>query len=170
LFAYSGVGSILMAKAGAKVCHLDAAKGMIAWGKESLALNPDIPSNIRWITDDVIKFLNREIKRGRKYNGVILDPPSYGRGAQGQIWKIEDNINELLELVADVVDKTGEFFIVISAHTPGFSPIVLERLLKHHFLSKKNEYTIESGEMGVLEDSDSFIPAGNFAKIVVKTT
>ena len=96
LFAYSGLGSLSMAAGGAKVCHLDAAKGMIDWGKENLALNPDIPNNIRWIADDVNKFVNRELRRGNKYDLIALDPPTFGRGSSGQLWKIESDLPQLL--------------------------------------------------------------------------
>lgn len=164
LFAYSGVGSISMAKAGAKVCHLDAAKGMIQWGRESLEQNQDVPSSIRWIADDVIKFLNREIRRGNKYNGIIMDPPSFGRGSQGQVWKMEENINELLDLCVQVVDKTKPYFIILSCHTPGFSPIILERLLLNKF-SKSGKVT--SGEMTMTEENGLLLPAGTFARIEV---
>jgi len=164
LFAYSGVGSLSMAKAGAKVCHLDAAKGMIQWGRESLEQNPDIPSTIRWIADDVIKFLNREIRRENKYNGIIMDPPSFGRGAQGQVWKMEENVNELLELCAQVVDTTKPYFIILSCHTPGFSPIVLERLLLQKF---KGNSKVTSGEMTMTEENELMIPAGNYARIEI---
>ena len=164
LFAYSGVGSLAMAKAGAKVCHLDAAKGMIQWGRESLEQNTDIPNTIRWITDDVIKFLNREIRRGNKYNGIVMDPPSFGRGAQGQIWKMEENINELLSLCSQVIDRKNQHFVILSCHTPGFSPIVLERLLQKHF---RGNAELASGEMTMQEESGALLPAGNFARIVI---
>ena len=164
LFAYSGVGSLSMAKAGARVCHLDAAKGMIQWGRESQAANTDIPNTIRWITDDVIKFLNREIRRESKYNGIIMDPPSFGRGAQGQVWKMEDNVNELLDLCAQVVDTTKQYFIILSCHTPGFSPIILERFLLNKFSATGK---VTSGEMTMTEVSDLMLPAGAYARIVV---
>ncbi len=166
LFAYSGVGSLSMAKAGAKVTHLDAAKGMIQWGRESLEQNPDIPSSIRWITDDVIKFLQREIRRGNKYNGIIMDPPSFGRGAQGQIWKMEENVNELLDLCAQVIDTENPYFVILSCHTPGFSPIILERLLLKKFSGKSQVST--SGEMEMVEESGQSLPAGAFARIEVQ--
>jgi len=97
LFAYSGLGSLAMAAGGAKVCHLDAARGMIEWGKENLALNPEIPGNIRWIVDDVNKFIARELRRGSQYDLIALDPPTFGRGASGQLWKIESDLPKLLD-------------------------------------------------------------------------
>ena len=164
LFAYSGVGSLALAKAGAKVTHLDAAKGMIQWGQESLSHNTDIPSSIRWIADDVIKFLTREIRRGNKYNGIIMDPPSFGRGSQGQVWKMEEQVNELLDLCNQVLDKSDERFVILSCHTPGFSPVVLERLLKQTFSERG---VTESGEMTFEEKSGKLLPAGTFSRIVI---
>ena len=164
LFAYSGVGSLQMAKAGAKVCHLDAAKGMIQWGRESLEQNEDIPNSIRWITDDVIKFLQREIRRENKYNGIVMDPPSFGRGAQGQVWKMEENINELLELCTQVIDQSKPYFVILSCHTPGFSPIILERLLLKKFSANGR---VTSGEMTTPEECGLMLPAGNYARIEV---
>lgn len=165
LFAYSGVGSMAMAEAGADVCHLDAARGMIEWGKQNQLENEHVPNSIRWIADDVMKFINREIKREVKYNGIALDPPSFGRGPKGEVWKMEDTINELLEACKAVLDIDKPFFVVLSSHTPGFSPISLHRLLEFHFGAGE----IDAGEMTIPEgDNGRMLPAGNFARILVK--
>lgn len=164
LFGYSGVASMAMAAAGAKVCHVDAAKGMNDWGKENMLLNPAIPQKIRWIADDAVKFIEREIRRGNKYSGIVLDPPSFGRGAKGQIWKIEESINRLLDLCQQLLTPGQPFFVLLSGHTPGFSPITLERLLEQHFGKGK----ITSGEMTIPESTANQLPAGNFARIVGK--
>ena len=98
LFAYSGIGSMAMARAGAKVAHLDASRGMVEWGRINQSMNNDVPDSIRWIVDDVNKFCKRELRRGNRYRGIALDPPSFGRGSAGQLWKIDDQIIELLEM------------------------------------------------------------------------
>jgi 23S rRNA (cytosine1962-C5)-methyltransferase len=161
LFAYSGVASMAMAAAGANVCHVDAARGMNDWGKENMLLNPTIPQKIRWIADDAVKFIEREIRRKNSYNGIVLDPPSFGRGAKGQIWKIEESINRLLNLCSKLIEPGKPFFVLLSGHTPGFSPIVLERLLEQHF----GKGIIESGEMTIPDNNEGLLPAGNFARM-----
>lgn len=165
LFAYSGGSSLAMASAGAAVCHLDSAKGMIEWGKQNLELNPDIPSRIRWIVDDVKKFVAREIRRGQKYNGIVLDPPSFGRGAQGQVWKIEDSIIELLKLCRELIDLSKSYFVLFSCHSPGFTPVSMGRVLTDIFPECSEP---ECGEMLVPESSGRELPAGAFARIFVK--
>ncbi len=161
LFAYSGIGSMAMAEAGAEVCHLDASKGMIDWGRQNLSMNPQVPDRIRWIADDVLKFIAREIRRGSKYNGIALDPPSFGRGPQGQVWKMEDQISELLESCKTLIDASRPFFIVLSCHSPGFSPLVLGRILSDVFGA---DGLAESGEMTVPENGGRLLPAGIFAR------
>jgi 23S rRNA (cytosine1962-C5)-methyltransferase len=162
LFAYSGGSSLAMASVGAAVCHLDSAKGMIEWGKENLELNKDIPPKIRWITDDVKKFVAREIRRGQKYNGIVLDPPSFGRGAQGQIWKIEEGIVELLKSCRELVDLSKSFFILFSCHSQGFTPVSMSRVLEDIFPEGKEK---ECGEMLVPEKSGKALSAGAYARI-----
>ena len=157
LFAYSGIGSMAMAETGAKCCHLDAAKGMVDWGRENLELNRDkVPDSIRWIVDDVTKFCNREIKRGNKYNLIALDPPSFGRGANGQVWKIEEDLPKLLNLCNQLIDKSKKFCIILSCHSPGFSPIVLENMLREVF--GKGEFI--SSELTIPESTGRLLPAG----------
>lgn len=159
LFAYSGGSSLAMAAGGAFVTHLDAAKGMNQWGGENLAANPDIPDNIRWITDDAMRFCQRELRRGRRYHGIVLDPPSFGRGNRGQLWKLETHLTPLLECCRDLLTENG--FVLLSCHTPGYSPIVLERILESIF---KPDADIESGEMRISDASGGFLPAGTFAR------
>ena len=117
LFAYSGLGSLALAKGGARVCHLDAARGMIEWGKANLELNPDIPPRVRWIVDDVMKFVRREARRGAKYDLIALDPPSFGRGSSGQVWKIEDDLPKLISLCRELRDPERPFELVLSCHS-----------------------------------------------------
>jgi len=163
LFAYSGIASMAMAEGGATVTHLDAAKGMNDWGKENQQINPMVPDNIRWIADDVMKFTTREIRRENKYNGIVLDPPSFGRGTKGQVWKLEDSVNDLLENCNRLLDKSRPFFILLSCHSPGFSPIVLERLIKSVI---SVDARLESGEMTVPDTNGDSLPAGIFVRAV----
>ena len=156
LFAYSGLGSLALAKGGARVCHLDAARGMIEWGKANRELNPAIPPKVRWIVDDVMKFVRREVRRGAKYDLVALDPPSFGRGSSGQVWKIEDDLPKLLAAVAELRDRERPFELVLSCHSPGFSCLVLERIVAQVF--GRGEF--ESGEMTIPESTGRKLPAG----------
>jgi len=156
LFAYSGLGSLALAKGGARVCHLDAARGMVEWGKANLSLNPAVPPKVRWIVDDVNKFVRREIRRGAKYNLIALDPPSFGRGSSGQLWKIEDDLPDLLERCRELRDPARPFELVLSCHSPGFSCLVLERIVAQVF--GRGEF--ESGEMFIPESTGRRLPAG----------
>ena len=157
LFAYSGVGSMAMAQAGASVCHLDASRGMIEWGQENMARNPQVPDAIRWIADDVNKFTMREVRRGNKYNLIALDPPTFGRGSNGQVWKIEDDLPKLLARCNELRDRSRPFTVVLSCHSPGFSILVLERLAEAAF-GRGGEF--ESFEMTVPESTGRELPAG----------
>ncbi len=157
LFAYSGIGSMAMARAGAQVAHLDAARGMIDWGRLNQSLNSDVPDRIRWIVDDVNKFCRRELRRGSRYRGIALDPPSFGRGSAGQLWKIDDQIIELLDMCKQLLEPSGEVFVTLSCHSPGFTPLGLERLLESVLGDRS---TIESREMTVPESTGRILPAG----------
>lgn len=128
LFAYSGGATLAAARAGAEVCHLDASKGMTEWARENAALNNLQDAPIRWIVDDVNKFLQREIRRERVYDAIMLDPPSFGRGKQGELYKIEKDLMKTLENVKAVLSDRP-LFVLLTSHTPGFSPIVLNNLL-----------------------------------------
>ena len=156
LFAYSGLGSLALARGGARVCHLDAARGMIEWGRANQALNPDIPPKVRWIVDDVMKFARREVRRGARYDLIALDPPSFGRGSSGQVWKIEDDLPKLLELCRELRAPDRPFELVLSCHSPGFSCLVLERIVAQVF--GRGEF--ESGEMFIPESTGRRLPAG----------
>ena len=128
LFAYTGGATLAAAKAGAAVCHVDAARGMVAWARENAAASGLGEAPIRWIIDDCAKFVEREIKRGRRYDAVIMDPPSYGRGPSGEIWKLEKDLYPFLQLVAGVLSDDPLFFI-INSYTTGLAPSVLTCLL-----------------------------------------
>ena len=129
LFAYTGGATVACAKAGASVCHVDAAKGMVAWAKENARLSGLAEAPIRWIVDDCAKFVEREIRRGKTYDAIIMDPPSYGRGPGGEVWKLEDCIYDLICQCAEVLSDTPLFFAV-NSYTAGLSPAVMEYILK----------------------------------------
>lgn len=128
LFAYTGGATVAAAYAGAEVCHVDAAKGMVNRAKENLILSGLGNKNVRFIVDDVVKFVQREIRRGRKYEGIIMDPPSYGRGPKGEMWKLEDELFGLVELCTEVLSPKPLFFLT-NSYTTGFSPTVLSNIL-----------------------------------------
>lgn len=160
LFAYSGGSSLAMAQSNVSVCHVDAAKGMVDWAKNNLLQNKTIPSKIRWITDDVNKFVDKELRRKTFYQGIVLDPPSFGRGPRGQVWKIEQNLIPLLHCLKKLMGPTPKFML-LSMHSHGFSPKSLERILFSIFKTKGN---IQSGEMLIAEQTGRKLPAGIFAK------
>ena len=128
LFAYTGGATIACAAAGASVCHVDAAKGMVAWAKENARSSGLEEKPIRWIVDDCSKFVEREIRRGRRYDAIIMDPPSYGRGPSGEIWKLEDNLYPFVELVSKVLSD-DPLFVIINSYTTGLAPSVLGYIL-----------------------------------------
>lgn len=163
LFAYSGGSTIAAAQGGAQVCHLDASKGMVQWARDNAALNGLSSAPIRWIVEDVMKFLKREERRGSFYDGIILDPPSFGRGAKGEVFKIEEAILPLLSSCRACLSQTPQF-VLFSCHTPGFTPLTLHHLLEDalHQLSG----TLETGEMVLANDKDSSVrpvPSGTYA-------
>lgn len=159
LFAYTGGATLACANAGAKVCHVDASKGMVAWAKENAELSNLKSSPIRWIVDDCEKFVLREIKRNNKYDGLIMDPPSYGRGPKGEIWRIEDNIYEFIKLCKNVLSDNAEFF-VINSYSTGLSPSVMEYMLSDVIQKKLGGY-VYSDEIGIPVSSSKLImPAG----------
>ena len=128
LFAYTGGATVSAAKAGAQVTHVDASKGMVSWAKENAAASGLADAPIRWLVDDCTKFVEREIRRGNHYDGIIMDPPSYGRGPKGEIWKIEENIFPFVELSAKLLSDTPLFFL-INSYTTGLQPAVLSYML-----------------------------------------
>lgn len=159
LFAYSGGATLACSQAGAAVCHLDASKGMVAWARENAALNRMEAAPIRWIVDDVMKFCAREIKRQRFYDAIILDPPSFGRGPKGELFKIEDEIQKLMQLCVQLLSDRP-LFMLLSCHTPGFTPQVLHNLL--HSYMKNRSGSIHAGEM--MLENDLPLPSGCFAR------
>lgn len=128
LFAYTGGATLAAAKAGAKVTHVDASKGMVAWAKENAAASGLEDAPIRWLVDDCVKFVEREIRRGNTYDAIIMDPPSYGRGPKGEIWKIEESIFPLIELTAKILSPNAIFYLV-NSYTTGLQPAVLSYMI-----------------------------------------
>ena len=163
LFAYTGGATIAAAKAGASVVHVDAAKGMVAQAKENAALSGLSDAPIRYIVDDCKKFVEREIRRGNKYDAVIMDPPSYGRGPSGEVWKIEDSVDELITLTASILSDDPLFFLV-NSYTTGLSPAAMQYILG---LKVESRYggRLESGELGLRASSTELaIPCGASAR------
>ena len=160
LFAYSGGSTIAAAQGGADVCHLDASKGMVEWARENARLNGLADHPIRWIVDDAHKFMRREIRRGRKYEAVILDPPTFGRGAGGETYKIERDLQETLGLVKDLLSDRPAF-VLFSSHTPGLSETVAKNVLGQLFPSAR----LEAGEM-LLEGERRPCPSGIYCRAV----
>ncbi len=159
LFAYTGGATVACAAAGAKVCHVDAAKGMVAWAKENAKSSGLEDAPIRYIVDDCAKFVEREIRRGRRYDGVIMDPPSYGRGPSGEIWKLEENLWPFVELVTQVLSDRPLFFL-INSYTTGLAPSVLTYLLESLVTPRFGGHTV-SDEVGLpVEETGLVLPCG----------
>lgn len=147
LFAYTGGATLAAAKAGASVTHVDASKGMVTWAKENAKSSGLEQAPIRWIVDDCIKFTEREIRRENHYDAIIMDPPSYGRGPKGEIWKIEDAIHPLIKLCASLLSSTPLFFLV-NSYTTGLAPSVLSYMLSVEVASRYKG-TVTAGELGL---------------------
>ena len=161
LFAYTGGATVACSYAGASVCHVDSSKGMTTWAKENIASSGLADRPVRFIVDDVVKFVNREIRRGNKYDGVIMDPPSYGRGTNGEVWKFEENISDLVELCAKVLSDNPLFFL-INSYTTGISSTVLENILKLN-IKKKGKFS--HGEVGLpMTNSKLILPCGIYGR------
>lgn len=159
LFAYTGGATVAAAAAGAEVCHVDAARGMVAMARQNAASSGLGASAIRWITDDCRAFVSREIRRGRRYDAVILDPPSYGRGAAGEVWKLEDDLFGLLTLCADVLSDQP-LFVLLSSYTAGLAPGTLACLLNHVFTARFGGRA-QSGELGLpIQGAGMALPCG----------
>lgn len=162
LFAYTGGATVACLYAGASVCHVDSSKGMVAWAKENVISSGLEKKSVRYIVDDVVKFVSREIRRGNQYDAIIMDPPSYGRGANGEVWKFEENIDELIKLCCKVLSDNPLFFL-INSYTTGISSTVLENILKMNLELKSGKYSC--GEIGLpMTNSDLVLPCGIFAK------
>ena len=163
LFAYTGGASVACLKAGASVCHVDSSKGMCEWAKENVASSGLRERQIRFLIDDVVKFVNREIRRGNKYDGIIMDPPSYGRGANGEIWKFEENVADLVKLCMNVLSDKPLFFL-INSYTTGISSQVLENLLRIN-IPKKVGGKFSHGELGLpMTNSKLILPCGIYGR------
>jgi len=162
LFAYTGGATVACLKAGASVCHIDSSKGMCEWAKENVITSGLKEKPVRFLVDDVVKFVNREIRRNNKYDAIIMDPPSYGRGANGEVWKFEDNISDLIELCMGVLSDNPLFFL-INSYTTGISSKVLANLLELNMEKYKGKIT--SGEIGLpMKDSKLVLPCGIYGR------
>lgn len=159
LFAYTGGATLACAKAGASVCHVDASKGMVGWARENAESSGLSDKPIRWIVDDCKKFIEREIRRGKKYDAIIMDPPSYGRGPNGEVWKIEEHVGEFVELACGLLSQ-DPLFVIINSYSTGLSPSVMGYILANS-LRRFNGKT-ESEELGLPVKSTGFaLPCGN---------
>ncbi len=163
LFAYTGGATIAAAAAGASVCHVDAAKGMVAQAKENAALSGLADAPIRYIVDDCKKFVEREIRRGNRYDAIIMDPPSYGRGPGGEVWKIEDSVDSLIELCVQVLSDKPLFFLV-NSYTTGLSPLTMKYIIDVRLSSKAGGFC-EASEIALpVESTGGFLPCGSSAR------
>ena len=162
LFAYTGGATLACANAGASVCHVDASKGMVQWARENAAASNLTEKPIRWIVDDCEKFVEREIRRGKRYDAIIMDPPSYGRGPSGEVWKLEDCIYDLIKLCKGVLSDDPLFF-VLNSYTTGLSPSVMAYMLDN-VLTKQFGGKVTADEIGLpVEESNMPLPAGSTA-------
>lgn len=162
LFAYTGCATLACATAGASVCHVDSSRGMVQWAKENAASSGLADKPIRWLVDDCLKFVQREIRRGNKYDGIIMDPPSYGRGPGGEVWKLEDQLFELVRLCSSLLSNDALFFI-LNSYTTGLSPAVMQYLL-NVLLTEKRGGSVTADEIGLRVKSSGFVlPCGSTA-------
>jgi 23S rRNA (cytosine1962-C5)-methyltransferase len=156
LFAYTGGASIAAKAAGADVTHVDSIKQVVSWARENMDLSQ--LDNIRWVVEDALKFVKREQKRGNTYNGIILDPPAFGHGPNGEKWKLEDNINEMMKGVLDLLDPRGHF-LILNAYSLGFSSLIIENLLR-----QKAKDKLETGELFLNATAGNKLPLGVFGR------
>lgn len=163
LFAYTGGATVACLSVGASVCHVDSSKGMVSWAKENVISSSLQERPVRYIVDDVVKFVNREIRRGNKYDAIIMDPPSYGRGANGEVWKFEENICDLVELCKGVLSENPLFFL-INSYTTGISSTVLENILNLN-ITKIYGGKVTNGEVGLpMTNSKLILPCGIYGR------
>lgn len=158
LFAYTGGASLAACAAGAETTHVDSIKQVVSWANENQALSG--LENIRWTVEDALKFVKREVKRGKKYNGIILDPPAYGHGPSGEKWKLEDNIQEMMKDVVKLLDE-DEHFLILNTYSLGFSSVIVENLIRSSFPGVHN---LETGELYLQAGSGYKLPLGVFGK------
>ena len=160
LFAYTGGATLAAAKAGAKVTHVDASKGMVTWAKENAVSSGLGDAPIRWLVDDCVKFVERELRRGNRYDGIIMDPPSYGRGPNNELFKFEEKINPLIEAAIDILSDKP-IFIIINTYTTGYSATIIKQVLEVNLQSTKYQYEIVSDEIGIeIKDTGYDLPCG----------
>lgn len=158
LFAYTGGASIAAKSAGADVTHVDSVKQVITWSRENMEASN--LHNIRWIVEDALKFCRREVKRGKKYNGIILDPPAYGRGPDGERWILEENIAELMSICHELLENENSF-LILNLYSMGFSPVIAENLIKNYFPGVKS---YQYGELLIPEKSGKRLPLSIFIR------
>ena len=159
LFAYTGGATVACAAAGAQVCHVDAAKGMVGWARENAALSGLADAPIRWIVDDCAKFAERELRRGKRYDAIILDPPSYGRGPNGEVWKLEENLFPFLKLCARLLSDKP-LFVILNSYTTGLAPSVLGYML-HLLIAQHRGGAVTWDELGLpVTDTGLCLPCG----------
>lgn len=164
LFAYTGGATLACASAGAEVCHVDASKGMVSWARENAMISGLSNAPIRWIVDDCEKFVLREIRRGHKYDAIIMDPPSYGRGPNGEIWKLEDKLSNFLVLCNEILSE-NPLFLAINSYSTGISPSVMSCMLSIYIKSKYGG-VVECDEIGIpVSEKNIVIPSGNTSLI-----
>ncbi len=156
LFAYTGGATLAAKAAGADVTHVDSIKQVVTWSKENMDLSG--LNNVRWVVEDALKFVKREEKRGNKYNGIILDPPAFGHGPNGEKWKLEDNINEMIKGVLNLLDDK-EHFLILNAYSLGFSPLIIDNLLK-----QKAGKNLNTGELYLQATEGNKLPLGVFGR------
>ena len=163
LFAYTGGATVACLSAGASVCHVDSSKGMVEWAKENVISSGLKDKKVRFLIDDVMKFVNREIRRGNKYDAIIMDPPSYGRGKNGEVWRFEENISELVKLCMNVLSDEPLFFL-INSYTTGISSQVLENILRIN-INKNLNGNFSNGEIGLpMKNSNLILPCGIYGR------
>ncbi len=162
LFGYTGCATLACLNAGAKVCHVDASKGMVQWAKENAMASNLSDKPVRWLVDDCMKFVAREQRRQNKYDGLIMDPPSYGRGPGGEVWKLEEQLYSFVELCSTILSDDARFFI-LNSYTTGLPPSVMEYMLST-ILVKRFGGTVSSSEIGLpVTDSNLILPCGSTA-------
>lgn len=159
LFAYTGGASLAAKAAGADITHVDSIKQVVSWANENQEISG--LKDIRWVVEDALKFVKREIKRGRKYNGIILDPPAYGHGPNGEKWKLEDHILEMMNDVANLLDEE-EHFMILNTYSLGFSSVIVENLIRDVIKKPSN---LETGELYLQASAGSKLPLGVFGKL-----
>ncbi len=160
LFAYTGGATVACLKAGASVTHVDAAQGMVQWAKENAVASGVADRPVRWLVDDCVKFVRREIRRGNHYDAIIMDPPSYGRGPNGEVWRLEEQIEQLLQLISQILSDEPLFFL-LNSYTAGLSPTILNFIVQKE-IAKSQNTPVTTEEIGLkITEKDMVLPCGN---------